>query len=137
MDLRTLLLFLACILMSSALYFYGFRFLRKKNYCLAWEWLILASSAANFAYYWLSYSQTSYDLMIFLDAFSRAFGVAPIAVLGMMAVTHQFKPSLKFDIALFVGGMLATAMLLSIDFLTALLPWLLLAMYWQTVRLLT
>jgi len=129
-DLRTLLLFLACILMSAMLYLYGFRFLKKKNNCLGWEWLILASSAANFAFYWVTYSQASYDLMIFLDAFSRAFGIAPIAIIGMMAVTHQYKPSLRFDVSVYALGMLATAWMLSVDFMEPVLPYFLLIAYY-------
>lgn len=42
-----------------------------------------------------------YYLAFFLDAFSRSIGITVILVLGLMMVTHGFKPSLPFDVGVF------------------------------------
>ena len=133
MDLRTLLLFLGCVLMSATLYYFGFKFLKKKNYCLGWEWLILASSAANYGFYWLTFSETSYDLVIYLDTFSRAFGMVPIAVLGMLAVTHRYEPPFSVDIWLYASTLVATAIILYLDFMEPILPYFLLIAWYVFV----
>ena len=77
---------LARIMLSLVMCTYGTKFLRKQNYLLGIEWWIVGISGANFAFYWISSSQASYAIMIYLDAFSRLFGIPVIGVLGMMAV---------------------------------------------------
>lgn len=91
------LLFLAAdLLLIFAGFRYGLRFLRTyHNHLLALEWLVVGTSAANFLFWsLLSGSEDSplYDVAYALDAFSRSFGITLILVLGLMAVTHRYKP---------------------------------------------
>ena len=68
--------------------------------------------------------------MVFLDAFSRAFGVTLVAVLGMMAATHKFKPPISTDAWLFVATMAATAILLYSGLFDPVLPYFYLAAWY-------
>jgi hypothetical protein len=76
---------------------FGWRFIREYgNYLLGLEWLLVGVSATNF-FVWAMLgghkSSPQYDLAGILDAFSRSFGFTLILVLGMMAVTHRYKPT--------------------------------------------
>lgn len=133
MELRSLLICFASIAMCVALYVYGYRFVKLKNYFLGVEWLILATSAANFAFYWVTYSQISWDIMVFLDAFSRMFGVTLVAVLGMMAATHKYNPPISTDVWLFAVTLAATAVLLYVEIFEPLLPYIYLTTWYLTL----
>ena len=43
----------------------------------------------------------AYDISFFLDAFSRSVGFTLILVLGLMAVTHHYKPTIAVEIGVF------------------------------------
>ncbi|MFD8295095.1 transporter [Streptomyces bauhiniae] len=92
-------------------FFYGWKFIRRYgNYLLGLEWFILAVSASNFlAWSLLGGDEGSpmYVVAYFLDAFSRSVGVALILVMGLMRVTHRYKPTLPVDIAVFALGVVA------------------------------
>src|ERR1700757_3930609 len=113
MDLKTGLFALADLFMIFAGLTYGWKFLRNyNNYLLGLEWIIVGSSGTNFLLWGLlGGDETSpmYPLAFFLDAFSRSVGIPVILVLGLMKVTHGFKPSLAFDIGVFalaiIGGL--------------------------------
>jgi hypothetical protein len=104
-------LFLAAdLLLIFAGFHYGLRFLRTyHNHLLALEWLVVGTSATNFLLWsLLSGSEDSplYDIAYALDAFSRSFGITLILVLGLMAVTHRYKPPPAVEVGVTV---LATA----------------------------
>jgi hypothetical protein len=105
MDLKTGLFALADLFMIVAGLTYGWKFIRNyRNYLLGLEWIIVGSSGTNFLLWGiLSGDETSpmYHLAFFLDAFSRSVGITVILVLGLMKVTHGFKPPVSFDIAVF------------------------------------
>ncbi|MEX6867297.1 hypothetical protein AB2D15_34770, partial [Pseudomonas aeruginosa] len=82
--------------------------IRRKNYLLGLEFLIVGISASNFTTFIATGWQANYNIAIFLDAFSRGVGVPVIATLGLMAVTHDYKPSPAKDILIFVAGFAAT-----------------------------
>lgn len=113
MDLKTALYALADIFMIVAGFTYGFKFIRNyQNYLLGLEWIIVASSGTNFLVYGLvgaDESSPMFHAAFFLDAFSRSIGITVILVLGLMKVTHGYKPSIAVDIAVFglaiVGGL--------------------------------
>lgn len=113
MDLKTALYALADLFMIVAGLTYGWKFIRNyQNYLLGLEWIIVGTSGTNFLIYGLvGANETSpmYHLAFFLDAFSRSIGITVILVLGLMRVTHGFKPSPAFDIGVFalaiVGGL--------------------------------
>ena len=91
------LLLIANVSMLGAGYYYGVKFLRRQhNLLLGIEWLVIALSGTNVLFLaatGIVHSSFSYHLMVFFDAFSRSFGMTLIIVLGMMAVTHGYRPS--------------------------------------------
>lgn len=86
-------------------YFYGWRFIRRyHNHLLGIEWLVVATSGTNFLLWSLFSGDTKsimYSLAYFFDAFSRSFGITLVLILGLMAVTHRYKPPLWVEIAAF------------------------------------
>ncbi|MGI5467135.1 transporter [Streptomyces sp. CA-132043] len=109
--MKELLFALADLWLIFAGFFYGWKFLRRyRNYLLGLEWFILAISASNFlAWSLLGGAEDSfmYHFAFFLDAFSRSAGVSLILVMGLMAVTHRYKPSRAVDIGVFALGIVA------------------------------
>lgn len=105
MDLKMVFLLLADVWMAYAGYVYGWKFIRNyQNYLLGIEWIIIAVSGTNVILLGLTginHASPSYHLMLFFDAFSRSFGITLILVLGLMKVTHRYKPSIATDIAVF------------------------------------
>lgn len=106
------LLFLAADLwMIFVGYFFGWRFIKHYgNYLLGLEWMIVATSGTNFLLWALlggDEGSVLYDLAYFFDAFSRSVGITLILVLGLMAVTHRYKPSRTTDVTLFGLGAVA------------------------------
>jgi hypothetical protein len=111
-----------CLLVVSSLV-YGLKFLKKRNYLLGFEWLIITCSASNFLIFLFTEKIFGYDISMFCDAFSRSVGIPVITIAGLMAVTHRYKPSLLADVAMFAGGFAAAAILLSADFVKPLKPY--------------
>lgn len=107
---EVLFLAAAAWLMATTWYF-GIRMLREyRNHLLALEYLVVAVSSTNFLLWALlggDESSPMYDLAYMLDAFSRSFGFTLILVIGLLAVTHRWKPPLRLKIgvtALAVAG---------------------------------
>lgn len=99
-------LFLVADLWAIAVGFtYGIRFIRKHhNYLLGLEWIIVATSCTNFFVFAAvkgTHDSPMYTAAAFLDAFSRSVGITLILVLGLMQVTHRYKPSLAVEIGSF------------------------------------
>ncbi|MGA4640132.1 hypothetical protein ACQKC8_10215 [Stutzerimonas stutzeri] len=99
----------SCVLLVICGLCYGAAFMRKKNYLLGVEYLIVGISAMSFTIFIATGWQANYNISIFLDAFSRGVGVPVIGILGLMAVTHGYKPSFAKDVLLFVVGFCAAA----------------------------
>ncbi|MEU9592977.1 transporter [Streptomyces sp. NPDC048219] len=112
--MRETLFLLADLWMIFAGYFYGWKFIRRHgNYLLGLEWMVVATSGTNFLLWSLLGAKSDsvlYDLAYFLDAFSRSVGITLILIMGLMKVTHRYKPSLGVDVAVFgvatVSGLL-------------------------------
>ena len=94
-------------------FFYGWRFIRRyKNYFLGLEWMVVGTSATNFLLWSLvsggDPNSPMYTIAYFLDAFSRSFGFTLVLILGLMMVTHRYKPTLKVEVCAFllaiIGG---------------------------------
>lgn len=109
MELIDLFALIACVLLVMSGLGYGVAFIRRKNYLLGVEFLIVGISATNFTTFIATGWQANYNVAIFLDAFSRGVGVPVIATLGLMAVTHNYKPSPAKDVILFLVAFAATA----------------------------
>lgn len=82
----------------------GWKFIRKyHNYLIGIESLVVGVSAANFLVGSMLGATGGVPLQIsfFLDAFSRSFGFTVILVMGLMAVTHRYRPSTRVEVAAF------------------------------------
>lgn len=108
------LLFLASDLwLMATCWTFGIKMFRNfGNHLLTLEWLVVATSSTNFLIWSLLGGHTSsplYDIAYALDAFSRSFGITLILVLGLLTVTHGWKPPLWVELgatALAVAGAL-------------------------------
>jgi hypothetical protein len=111
MSILELLFAVADIWMVAVGFTYGIKFIRNhKNYLLGIEWIVVATSGTNFLIYGLikaGHDSPMYAFAYFLDAFSRSTGITLILVLGLMKVTHRYKPSAMVDVAAF--GLAAVA----------------------------
>ncbi|MDC0662685.1 hypothetical protein [Marinobacter sp. SS21] len=129
MDTKIAILCAATVLLWSTSLIWGLKFLKRKNYLLGIEFLVVTVSTTNLFIYLLIESQLAYDISYFLDAFSRAAGIPIIATAGLMAVTHNYKPSKVVDVVFFVGAFAGTAALLSLDVFAKPLPYFYVAMW--------
>ncbi|MBD9730657.1 transporter [Streptomyces sp. H28] len=113
--MRETLFLLADLWMIFAGYFYGWTFIRRYgNYLLGLEWMVVATSGSNFLLWSLLGARSDsvlYDLAYFLDAFSRSVGITLILVLGLMKVTHRYKPSRSVDVVVFGVAIVAALFL--------------------------
>lgn len=93
-------------------FFFGVKFIRRfKNWFLGIECLVVGTSATNFLGWSLlggDPNSPMYTIAYALDAFSRSFGFTLVLILGLMMVTHRYKPALWHEIGAFalaaVGG---------------------------------
>lgn len=86
----------------------GWRFLTtKKNALLGLEWLVVAISATNFLIFHLTSWPIAATVTFYLDAFSRSMGFTIISIVGLLVITHRYKPSLVVDIGLFGSAAVA------------------------------
>jgi hypothetical protein len=129
MSISLVLFLLADAVMVAAAVINGWRFLKKRNYLLGLEWWIVGLSGTNFFVYSMTNSPTLYNISYFFDAFSRAFGFPVITIVGMMAVTHHYKPSTRIDILLFVLSTVGSLILLYVPALAPIKPYFYLLMW--------
>ena len=94
-----------------ACFFGAWRFIRHYgNHLLGLEWLIVGTSAVNFLVWSLFVGDQSsplYWLAGFLDAFSRSVGFTLILVMGLMRVTHRYRPRPAVEIGVFALAVVA------------------------------
>jgi hypothetical protein len=109
--MKDILFMLADLLMIAGGLYCGWKFLRDYgNWLLGLEWIIVGSSGVNFLVWALrggDQGNFQYDLAFFLDAFSRSVGITLIAVVGLMQVTHKYKPRPAVDVGLFALAIVA------------------------------
>lgn len=112
MSIGDVLFMVADLWLIVAGFVFGYKFIRNyKNYFLGLESLVVGTSATNFLL-WAIFSgkidNPMYTVAYFLDAFSRSFGFTLVLILGLMMVTHNYKPKLWHEIGAFalatVGG---------------------------------
>ncbi|MFH8255561.1 transporter [Streptomyces roseolus] len=113
--MKETLFLLADLWMIFAGYFYGWKFIRRYgNYLLGLEWMVVATSGTNFLLWSVLGAKSDsvlYDVAYFFDAFSRSVGITLILVLGLMKVTHRYKPSRGVDVAVFGVAIVAALFL--------------------------
>ncbi|KVR37848.1 hypothetical protein [Burkholderia ubonensis] len=129
MDQRTFVLCLASALLATTTCIYGWKFVKKRNYLLGIEWLIVTVSSTNALIYFATGFEIPGLVSHVLDAFSRGFGMPIVAVAGLMAVTHGYKPSVRQDVALFGMSFAGTAVLVGAGFIARVLPYFYVAMW--------
>lgn len=123
MDLRSLILVLSAVLLALSSFVYGWKFVKKRNYLLGVEMWIVGVSSSNAVVFFLTESPICYAISHFFDAFSRGFGMPIIAVAGMMALTHGYKPSIRQDVVVFVASFAGAFVLVGAHFIEAILPY--------------
>ncbi|MEV5641588.1 transporter [Streptomyces flaveolus] len=103
--MREVLFLLADLWMIFVGYFYGWKLVRRYgNYLLGLELMVVATSGSNFLLWSLLGAKSDsvlYDVAYFFDAFSRSVGITLILIMGLMKVTHRYKPSRSVDVAVF------------------------------------
>src|SRR5947208_2351159 len=104
MSLWLYLLIAADALLLLSSFVYGVKFLKKANYLLGLEWLVITVSTANLMLYLFTEKASLYNISFFLDQFSRAIGIPVITIAGLLAVTHRYKPSVVADVLMFAVG---------------------------------
>ena len=118
--MKSLLFIAADLWMVFAGLRYGWKLLSQyRNYLLGLEWLIVGTSGVNYLIWVLlgaSDANPQAAGVYFLDSFSRAVGITLILVLGLMRVTHRYKPSLGLDVAVFGLGIAAGAFLMGFEY---------------------
>ncbi|TDY19934.1 hypothetical protein B0G81_0066 [Paraburkholderia sp. BL6665CI2N2] len=135
MDLRSVVLVLSSALLAWSSFFHGWKFVKRRNFLLGLEMWIVGISATNAIGYFATGNAVSYEVAHFFDAFSRGFGMPIIAVAGLMAITHGYKPTVRQDVAAFVVPAALTFVLVGSDFVAPVLPyfyltmWILLSIY--------
>lgn len=109
------LIFLASDLwLMATCWTFGIKIFRTYgNHLLTLEYLVVATSATNFLVWSLLGGHKSsplYHLAYGFDAFSRSFGITLVLVIGLLTVTHGYKPSPKVEWSAFAlalaGGLL-------------------------------
>ena len=114
---RLILVLLADLSMVFAGFYFGFKLLRGfRNFLLGLEWVVMAVSGVNVLVLaslfatpegGVDHTSFSYHLMVFFDAFSRSFGMTVILVIGMMAVTHRYRPTWWVEAIAILAGVAA------------------------------
>lgn len=123
MDMRSLLLILSAATLALTGLIYGIKFIRKGNYLIGFEWLILGVSSSNATLFFFTNWPTSYAIAHFFDSFSRAFGIPIVTTAGLMILTHGYRPTIRQDVLYFVLSFAAAAILVFVPAVAPILPW--------------
>lgn len=106
-----ILFVIACVWMIITCYLFGWKFLRRyRNHLLGIELFVVGTSGTNFLLWSLlggDERSPLYAIAYFFDAFSRSFGITLVLVLGLMAVTHRYKPGRAVEIGVFTLAFVA------------------------------
>lgn len=109
--MKDLVFLAAAVWLAAVGYYIGWKFIRDYgNYLLGLESLIVGISATNFlvgSVLGATEGGIAFDVSFFLDAFSRSVGFTLILVMGLMAVTHRYKPTVAVEVGVF--GLAAVA----------------------------
>ncbi|MUL79193.1 transporter [Mycolicibacterium sp. CBMA 226] len=105
----------AAVWLAAVGYYVGWKFIRDYgNYLLGLECLVVGVSASNFLVGSLlgaTEGGIAFDVSFFLDAFSRSVGFTLILVMGLMAVTHRYQPTVAVEVGVFGLAVVAATFL--------------------------
>jgi hypothetical protein len=127
METKYFLYCLADMILIATSLVYGVKLLKRRNYLLAGEWLVVTFSASNLLINAFTGAMPFYHISLFCDAFSRSFGIPVIAIAGLMAATHRYRPSTFVDVTYFAVGLVVTTIVWTADFMVAPKPYFYLA----------
>ena len=127
METKYYLYCLADMILIATSLIYGVKLLKRRNYLLAGEWLVVTFSATNLLINAFTGAMPFYYISLFCDAFSRSFGIPVIAIAGLMAATHRYRPSAFADVTYFAVGLVVTTIVWTADFMVAPKPYFYLA----------
>lgn len=130
-DPKTLILFAACVFFLSTLAFGAVKFFQKGNLILGAEWALMAISLTNLTTWTFTQWQWQYDFVLYLDAFSRVAGMNLLVVFGFLAVTHNYKSRVLEDFLIFLGIGTTAAILMYVDFMEPIRPYIFFAVYFM------
>lgn len=141
--MKDALFLLSDLWLMATTWTFGIMFWRNyRNQLLTLEWFVVAVSSTNFLLWSLLGGEKSspmYDLAYALDAFSRSFGITLILVIGLLSVTHGYKPPTWVKLGA-TGLALAGALILGrmhSDHLVHDFPHVALAVFYVVTNLLT
>ncbi|WP_371234503.1 hypothetical protein ACAW63_14230 [Pseudomonas sp. QE6] len=123
MEVRDVCALVSCIVLALSGWIYGAKFFKQKNYLLGLELWIVGFSATNFCIFIATGSEFNLGISLYLDSFSRSFGMPIIAVLGLMAVTHNYRPSAIKEVMLFAAAFAGTFVVFLAHFLDEVRPY--------------
>ena len=129
MEFKYICYCLADIALIATSFIFGMKLLRKRNYLLGFEWLVVTFSASNLLINAFTEKVVFLNISLFCDAFSRSFGVPVIGILGAMVVTHNYRPTIFIDVALFSVGLIVAAVVWAADFMEPIRPYLYLVLW--------
>src|SRR3954447_10941601 len=100
--MKDLLFLVSDVWLMATTWYFGIKMLRTYgNHLLTLEWLVVAVSSTNFLLWSLlggDEDSPLYHLAYALDAFSRSFGITLVLVIGLLAVTHRWKPPVWVEV---------------------------------------
>lgn len=129
MELKYYLYCFADLVLIATSFIYGIKFLKKRNFLLGGELLVVTFSATNLLVNALTEIPMYMNVSLFCDAFSRSYGIPIIGIAGLMAVSHRFKPSAFVDVLLFALGLVVTVVVWAGDFMKEPKPYFYLALW--------
>ena len=112
--MKDILFLLSDLWLMATTWIFGFKMLRFHNHLLTLEWFVVAVSSTNFLAWSLlggGESSPMYHLAYILDAFSRSFGFTLLMIVGLLTVTHGYRPPLPVKLGI-VGLTAVTAVIL-------------------------
>lgn len=129
MELKYIIYCVADAVLIATSFIFGIKFIRKRNFLLGGELLVVTFSATNLLLNALTEIPMYMNVSLFCDAFSRCFGIPVIGIAGLMAASHRFKPSAFVDVLVFALGLLVTVVVWTADFLKGPKPYFYLALW--------
>ena len=123
MEIKYYFYIAATVVLIATSFFYGLKFIRKRNFLLAGELFVVTFSATNLLINALTEAPLFLQVSLFCDAFSRCFGIPIIGIAGLMTASNRFRPSTFVDLVLFSLGAVVTVIVWTADFLTGVKPY--------------
>ncbi len=113
---RDLLLLFAVVTMVVCMAIGMVTLYARKNIVLGAEWMVMFVSGCNLIVWFFTDNDWQWNMVWFLDAFSRIAGMNLLLYVGFATLTHNFRPSLVADAVILGSIALLAAGVMYIDF---------------------